>query len=244
MRTLLRTTIVGVVACVICAPTVRAAVINWGSAQQITSDTDVSTTGTLVGAFNVGGNATTINGVNFQAFQITGASNTVGDFNLSAASMGQGSFTTLQPPFAGLSSAYQSMVSTSGGSFGQVTLTMSNLTIGQQYQFQVWVNDSRDHNPPGYAFEIDVDAGNTVSLDPNPSTFEGGLGEFAIGTFTANAVTQTVTFDNSEIGGFLNGFQLRAISAVNPINPVPLPPAVWGGLILGASAVGSQMRRR
>lgn len=243
MRTLLRTTVVAVIACVFCTTSANAAAIVWGSAQQITADADVSTTGTLVGAFNVGGNATTINGVNFQAFQITGASNTVGDFNLSAAAMGQGSFTTLQPPFSGLSSAYQSMVSTSGGSFGLVTLTMSNLTIGQQYQFQVWVNDSQDHNPPGYTFDIEVSAGNSIDLDPNPSTLEGGLGQYVIGTFTANAVSQAVTFDNSEIGGHLNGFQLRAINSSSPAN-VPLPPAVWGGLILGAAAVGSHLRRR
>lgn len=243
MRTLLRTIVVAAIACVFCTASANAAAIVWGSAQQITADADVSTTGTLVGAFNVGGNATTINGVNFQAFQITSNFNTVGDFNISGPSMGQGAFFIIQPPFSGLSANYQSMLSTGGGAGGLLTLTMNNLTVGQQYQFQVWVNDSRDHNPPGFTFDIEASAGNSVDLDPNTTTLEGGLGQYAIGTFTANAASQVVTFDNSEIGGFINGFQLRAINSSSPAN-VPLPPAVWGGLILGAAAVGSHLRRR
>lgn len=240
MRTFLRAVLVIVV---LITASARAAVINWGTETDIAGDSDVSTTGALVGAFNVGGNATTINGVNFQAFPITTQSNTVGDFNLAWTTgiFGVNNVSTPQPPFSNLSPAYQTMLSTQGWALGTITLTMSNLIVGQQYQFQVWANDSRNHTPPGFAFPVEVSAGNSVTLDPNPSALEGGVGQYVIGTFTADATTQQITFDDAEVGGSLNGFQLRAINNVNPGPSVPLPPAIWVGLVLGAVALGRKL---
>ncbi len=57
----------------------HAATISWGTPANISGDGDVSTSGTLLGAFNVGGPSTTVNGVNFQAFGVGATSNTVGN---------------------------------------------------------------------------------------------------------------------------------------------------------------------
>lgn len=51
--------------------TSSAAVINWGSAQTISGDSDVSTTGSLLYAHNIGNSAvqaTTVNGATFAPF--------------------------------------------------------------------------------------------------------------------------------------------------------------------------------
>ena len=59
-----------------------------------------------------------------------------------------------------------------------------------------------------------------------------------LGTFTANAVSQQVTYDNSELGGGFNAFQLRL--AAPPV--VPEPGTALFGLAL-LSATGFTRRR-
>ena len=217
----------------------HAATISWGAPTNISGDGDVSTSGTLLGAFNVGGPATTVNGVNFQAFGVGAASNTVGNFNLSSSSaIGANSFTTPLTPFSNLSASYRSLLSTGANSGRLLTLTLNNLTVGQTYLFETWVNDSRSHIPPGFTFDVDVSSGSLVTLDPNTTIVEGGLGQYVLGTFTANAVSQQVTYDNSEIGGGINAFQLRLV----PPPAIPEPGAALFGLAL-LGATGFTRRR-
>src|SRR5262249_27015303 len=69
--------------------TSHASTITWGSPQNISGDTDVDTTGSLVGAFNTGAAGvanTTINGVPFLGLALSGNSVTSGNFNFSIAS--------------------------------------------------------------------------------------------------------------------------------------------------------------
>jgi hypothetical protein len=64
-RTILAAGILSV-AMIFAAPTTEAASITWGGAQNIAGDSDVSTSGTLVGAINIGAPGvanTTVNGV-------------------------------------------------------------------------------------------------------------------------------------------------------------------------------------
>src|SRR5438105_4408842 len=61
----------------------EASSITWGSATNITGDSNVSTGGTLVGAFNIGGpgvGSTTVNGVMFAPFALSGTTSTSGNF--------------------------------------------------------------------------------------------------------------------------------------------------------------------
>jgi len=234
------------------ALTTQAATITWGAAQNITGDTDVSTTGTLVDAFNIGPTATpatVVNGVNFASFAYPTASLTTytqGNYKVevSAALLGSAStFGSGSPPFSSLSAPYVTLLSTGGGaSFGaNYTLTMSGLTVGQEYQFQWWSNNS--------SATVDgttATAGNAVTLDSNLTNAGGGVGQFAIGTFIADNAAQQIVFTRTAGSSIstVNGFQLRQL-APGPGTAVPEPgSALMGMLVLGLCGLGSARRRR
>ena len=227
------------------ASAAHAETIVWGAETNISGDSDVSTNGTLVGAFNFAGPATTINGVEFLEFAVGMASNTVGNFDFSVASSTIGTRSTGagSGAFTDLSASYQSLLGIAAERADRVlTLTMSGLSIGHFYEFQVWVNDSEFPGGGGFTYPVDITAGNTVTLDPNTTPFdmngmavEGGLGQFVIGTFRADAVTQQVEFFGSEVA-VVNGFQLRSV--------VPEPSSLLAILMpLGLSVVCTRRRR-
>lgn len=219
----------------------HAASITWGAPQQISNNSDVSTNGTLVGAFNFAGPATAVNGINFQAFPITGNSNTVGNYTLASGFSLSNNTSSAAPPFSNLSAPYQSLLGTAAVTIATTfTLTMNGLIAGETYEFQTWVNDSRSQIPPGFTFKVDVTGGNnTVTLDPNTTLFEGGLGQYAIGTFLADSTSQQVTFVNSE-AAIANGFQLRQVTA--PVVPEP-GTALFGFGLLSAAGFSRRGRR-
>ena len=225
------------------ASTSSAAVVNWGAATNIAGDSDVSTAGSLVGAFNLGGAGvlnTTVNGVVFNALALSGNNVTSGNFNLATAgtfasdnAVGSGS-----APFSNLSAPYQSLLSTTAGAGlgGTFTLTMNALTLGTNYQFQFWVNDSIAGQ-----FNTTATAGNSVTLVDNVSQLGGGTGQFAIGTFIASGASQSITFTTTTTLQ-TNGFQLRALPAAVA---VPEPGSALAGMLaLGACAGGLLRRNR
>jgi hypothetical protein len=234
--------------------TVPAATIDWGSgAQNISGDSDVSTYGTLVDAFSLStvdsAAAITVNGVTFAPYAFpaldwtyyTGQTSTsLGNYSFSEnaglvdaydnLSSGSGAIT-------GLSSSYASLLSSGGSStdFTTLALTISGLTIGQTYQFQWWDNNSSfaysqaDYVTPG---DTTATAGNSVSLAANDGVNQGSLGQFAIGTFTADAATQEIDFDGDSgyegTDPLINAFQLREITPAP--EPSTLALAAMGGL--------------
>lgn len=164
----------------------HAGIITWGAPTNISGDTDVSTNGTLVGAFNIGGpgvGSTTVNGVTFTGLALTGSSVTSGAFTFTIPTgfASSNSVGSALPPFSTLSAPYQGLLSSAAGDFSTpFTLTMSGLTVGQQYEFEWWFNFSSGLSSPTTAA-----AGNSVTLNSNTTGLAGGLGQFAIGTFTA-----------------------------------------------------------
>jgi hypothetical protein len=85
------------------------------------------------------------------------------------------------------------------------SLTFSGLTIGQQYSVQYWVQDSRTGLGDINTRNLTLD-GQTV-LDYNNGS---GVGQWAIGTFTADDANQTINIAaNSSVQ--INMIQLRAI---------------------------------
>lgn len=200
-------------------------VVSWGAgALPISSDSDVSTNGTLINAFNVGKStvtSTTVNTVVFApyAFPSDYSTNTVTNGNY-VFSENPGSLVSynnlgaISTPFTTLSSGYETLLSSAGGAdfVNTLTLTINGLTSGQQYLIQIWMNDSS--NSAAFS-QTNITAGNVVTLDGNTTNASGGIGQYAIGTFTATASGKLpIRFDGTNVNRnnpYVNAFQLRAI---------------------------------
>ncbi|MBU6222183.1 MAG: hypothetical protein KGR24_05460 [Planctomycetes bacterium] len=215
------------------AEPVSAATIIWGSPTTVAGDSDVDTTGTLVYAYNIGPSgvqATTINGVVFNAFAFPGQLDflntvTVGSVNFTEnpSNLQSYDFPSSATPFASLSTAYKTMLSGGGTALldSTITATLGGLTAGQSYRLQWWTSDPA--NSQGvlnetFATTTATSGSSSVTLDSNSTNASGGLGQYVIGTFTADSTTQT--FDlNSPSGNtspLINGFQIRAVAVPEP----------------------------
>lgn len=229
--------------------------VNWSPAQTMTADTDVRTDGTLVGAFTAGGvnNATTVNGVPFSWVNVSGTtarSATFGSVATAvplATSTSSWTFYGLTPGETGtpaspaLSADYgklaQGGITSFGPSFtppGGVALTLNNLTPGQQYLFQTWVNDSR--GVVGTRTQtLSADGFSSGVMAFNSTQANGGNGSFVTGTFTAVGDSLTISYVPGVGGvGQMNAFQIRAV-------PEPSSLALAG---LGVAAAAWACRRR
>ena len=209
-----------------------AAVI-WESGD-ITSDSDVSTNGTLVFALNATdetGPDVTVNGVNF-----------VPTFLVNAESQSQ----SLSPGTESLTTTIPDATSTAFrtadlGSIGQIiqggwfggsngntaTTTLAGLTVGDDYEVQIFANDARGNRDVGYVTRLGDGNGNEIDLQLNNQPAGDPAGDYGIGTFTADATTQSI-----ELAGFLDGndnagrLQINAIQLRKLESVVLLPGAV------------------
>jgi hypothetical protein len=215
--------------------------ITWGSAQNITGDSDVSTLGSLLYAYNAGEagvTSTTVNGVLFSPYVFPHhphQTTTTGsvtftespDYLLPFNNLGTGSGS-----FDSLSGSYATLLS-SGGSAGlpdTITGTFGGLTAGNDYLIQWWSNDSA--STFGGVFvqtqASQIGGNSTVTLDSNLSNSAGGLGQYAIGTFTATS--SSVAFNLNSVTGLplINAFQIRDVTS----SAVPEPGQVAASLLL------------
>jgi hypothetical protein len=122
--------------------------------------------------------------------------------------------TTGVAPYNTHSGAYRTILSSGGGSgsAGTITNTLGGLTIGRQYQLQWWASDAARGSGFLLFGSVLATVTNTVSLDPNTTDAVGGLGQFVIGSFTADSTTQSLTFDGVSTGmPLVNAFQVRAV---------------------------------
>jgi len=229
------------------------ATVTWGSAQNISGDSDVSTLGSLLYAYNAGDSgvtATTVNGVTFGPYVFPSNGNTTTttgnvtftespDILLSFDNLG-----SVSAPFSNLSSNYQSLLSSGGsaGALGTITATLGGLTAGRDYLFQWWTNDS--NNDPGLA-STESSASNfpsptTVTLDANTTDSSGGTGQYVIGTFNALGTSRNINLNG--IGGLplINAFQIRDVTSA----AIPEPGQVAASLLLLAGTGGYVFLKR
>ena len=232
-----------------------AAPITWGAAQDITgTGSQVLTTGTLFLAVNFNGSIREVNGVNFAGLTWTSGS-TASSTNLSiSAGKDVSSSNTNTPVTVLTNSNYRDIVGTNiqlvGNSTAESTInyTISNLVIGQQYVVQFWSSNARpgstDVNATNFNRMTFINGGPSLLVNTSATSTSsgvGGVGQFAAGTFTADATTQTI----STFGGQGNpsGGNFRNQPSAIQIRAVP-EPSTLALASLGIVGIGTWFSRR
>ncbi|PWU15412.1 MAG: hypothetical protein C5B50_15495 [Verrucomicrobia bacterium] len=197
-----------------CTRPAFGAAITWQNPETVLGDTDVTTGGTLIYAYNFSSAASTVNGVAFTGnTSLSGAG-----ANLSfSPSFGAnfGGYGSSLSPYNSISTAYKVLLGNADfldASGASVTITLNNLTVGHSYAVQVWVSDSRSS---ARQETLSSSGGNTVTLTYDATGGAGGVGQYSIGTFTANATTQSFTLTQVNNSGDvqINALQLRDTTA-------------------------------
>ena len=191
--------------------------ITWGPATTVADDTDVSTDGTAVFAYDWNNSVQTVNGVKFTApgsgAVISGGLN--GNYG--------GFLTGTGAPATTLSTAYQNILT--GGEYdggaNPDTVTLKNLVFGDQYEVQIWADDSRSCCDTRSVMVTNAD-GNGVTLEYNTLQALGGLGQYTIGMFTAYGPTEIIGLQGAPSSGStqINALQLRNLG----LGSVAVPP--------------------
>lgn len=176
----------------------QAAPITWGPATNVNDLSDVSTSGTLIEAINLGSTTTgtnqTVNGVLFTGSDSLLSSNSAND--AFPGDTGDVDYNALLSSF-----------DFGGGTTEDLTLGNGNLVIGQNYEIQIWHTQSGATRVMTFG---DGESANTVDLIAS--------GQFATGTFTASATSQTLSLASN---GFSNchftAYQIRQLTGAPPV---------------------------
>ncbi len=200
-RTLRLFMVTVVVTLLLAAFPVNAAIIDWDSGL-VVDDSSVINIGSTLVAVNSGTGAVSINGVDFAA---GGSSPLPSSFGAAYAT-----------------NAFSPQMNTllTGASFGATgtTFSLNGLTIGDDYLVQIFAADDRGCCAGRQVF-YDNGTGDNSNNSPMLTT---GTPGFVTGTFTADAVSQTigayrvVTDDNNT---YVNAYQLRSVTALPPDPP-------------------------
>jgi hypothetical protein len=226
---------------------VNAQFITWSGPTNISGPSDIATNGVYVDALQTHGGYS--NFAPLEAISVTNPTTGVAtEFNIytSSGSTGgspanfysDGTFTLTADSDTGADGSgsdatpYQQILDEVTYAFTPEvgTVTMSGLTMGDEYQVQVWA--SAGGRPTTYS-----SGANTVDANFVPN----GTGQYVIGTFTATGATQTFNYQNSYpidvSAGEINALSLRDLSVPEPSTYAML----FAGL--GALALVSRLRR-
>ncbi len=176
--------------CAVLSLSVSAAPIDWGPATDVYSPTEVINSGTLIEAFNAGGDTSGTNvTVNGELFVGTTA------FLSKTASLSCFSGDTGD-------AAYNALLNSADyGNGGTLQVGGGNLVVGTEYTIQVWYADTGSVDGLVH-FGDGESTPNEVELNCS--------GQFATGTFVADGSTQTLTVDKlSSHLEYINAYQIR-----------------------------------
>lgn len=239
--------------------TASAAPVVWGSAQNISGDSDVITSGSLVYGYQFGTGltgTTTVNGVPFQPFNVSNGVSTATLGSVTLASTGSNPYpgvmysasgiTSASAPFATLSGDYQSLLSSKVASFledtnggARLDIQLGGLTAGTSYLVQWWSSVTNILYEP---YQTVVLGSPNATLDANTTNTTGGLGQYVTGTFTAAGASQTITLLGVTMNAppydapTINALQVRTVA-------VPEPTTVTMAFA-GLAGSGYMVRRR
>jgi hypothetical protein len=220
----------------------QAATIVWTSSP-LTGPVDVISTGTTVLAHvPVVASAVTVNGVAFST-STTGGGVTM-SVNLNNATSGFESNNALGTNVASIGGSveYKDLLegfrwnfTGSATNLPAITITFSDLTMGQEYKLRVWAADYRSWGVGRY---VTVDGGTTIvdynATDTANTTTGGG---FFTGVFTADSTSQAFTLTG------VNTIQATNASAqYNALQLVAIPEP--SAALLGGLGLLAMLRRR
>ena len=236
------------VACIAVASFAQAGTITWGIVQNVTGDSDVVTTGSLLHAYS--GGTGTVNGVTFTNNWVGLNYNGIG-YNAQQQGndvfqgvgyyvhVNNSAYGITSAPFSALSAGYQSILA--GAVYADheetSTYTIGGLTSGQSYLVQIWASDARNISAVWDRYTLLY---GTAQLDFNQANAGGSPGQFVVGTFLANAATQNIAVYGN-VAPQINALQVRAVSTGVP----EIDPAGMGSVLaLVTGALGLVERRR
>lgn len=193
-----------------------AATVTWGSPAAAVGPLEIDNSYSMVSAESGYSAPLTVNGVTFAA--LDDATNSI---LIEAASVHYqfGSFNSGDPVYDLLiNNGFYTTTNTQPNN-----ITLSDLTVGQAYQLQIWVGPWNGTYPTSFTAGNTVDMGNAHNV-----------AKWVKGVFTADAATQTVTYHGT--GG--SGYGILAAVALSEIPAIPIPEPATYAILGGFAALG------